>query len=194
MRHILFLCAVLIAVVSVMALANPIAWPPSGDIVPCEDLLGYDGFFDGVPGLMAVHIVLPYYSAPGSGGVSACQFSAPQPACLNAQYLSDTHVFPVTIGNSQTGVAIGFGSCEQQPIHVLTINFFYQGPANECCFLWVRPSPDVASGEIELVDCNNTLYYGKGGAAIIDPDENDCIQYVATELSTWGKVKSLYAD
>ncbi|MEJ2720563.1 MAG: hypothetical protein P8181_05410, partial [bacterium] len=60
-------------------------------------------------------------------GAIACQFSAPLPECFVGSYVSDTSVFPVTIGNSQLFVSIGYCVCLAAPIHVLTINLLVEG-------------------------------------------------------------------
>jgi hypothetical protein len=193
MRRIILATGMLILVTVVVAAANPIAWPPWGDIILCQDMDGFDGFFDATPGLISINVIVSGVSGDPGAGLTACQFAAPVSQCFNGVWLSDSQVFPVTLGDSQTGVAIGFGQCLQAPVHVLTINLFCQGPGTECCFVWAVPHPSASSGEIELVDCTETLYFGTGGAAIIQPDANQCMQYVPVQETTWGKMKSLYA-
>jgi hypothetical protein len=120
---------------------------------------------DAGPGLKSIYafvILTP--------GATATQFSAPVPACFKgATWLADQAPFPVTIGNSQTGVAIGFGSCLASPIHVLTINVFAQGLTDSCCFYQVLPDPNVPSGEVEVVDCNAVLIPATGMTSIVSP-------------------------
>ncbi len=194
MRRVILAASILILVTTALAAANPIAWPPWGDIILCEDSQGFDGFFDTTPGLITINVIVTGVSGGSGAGLTACQFAAPIGQCFNGVWLSDGQVFPVTLGDSQTGVAIGFGQCLQAPVHVLTINLFCYGPGTDCCFVWAVPHPDATSGEIELVDCAYTQYFGTGGAAIIQPDANDCIQYVPVQETSWGKVKSLYAE
>jgi hypothetical protein len=194
MRRIAIAAGTLILLTVAVVAANPIAWPPWGDIMLCQDADCYNGFIEATPGLISLHVIVMGISSEPGAGVTACQFSAPVSACFNGVFVSDTAVYPVTLGDSQTGVSIGFGVCESPPVHVLTINLFCNGPGTECCFLWARPHPDVSSGKIELVDCNQTLYYGTGGAVIIQPDNQNCLQYVPVQDTSWGKVKSLYVE
>jgi hypothetical protein len=92
---------------------------------------------------------------PASPGITAVQFAAPKPACMQGvDWLSDTPVFPVTLGNSQVGVSIGFGSCLNTPVHVLTINYYGQGLSDACCLYQVVPDPVAVEGEILLTDCS----------------------------------------
>ena len=145
--------------------------------------------WDQVPGLLTfycVHVLTPC--------ATASQFSAPMPACMTPTvYLSDGGYFGVTIGNSQTGVAIGYGTPQAAPITILSIQYFGQGLTTPCCIYPVLPDPNVPSGQIEVVDCANNLLYATGGTGIVNPN-GSCQCDVATEESTWGKVKALYSE
>jgi hypothetical protein len=104
-------------------------------------------------------------------GVTAVSFAAPMPACIaGAVYLSDTSVFPIVVGDSQTGVHIGFGVCVTSPIHVLTINLFAAGLTDSCCPYPPLPHPNAPSGEIEFVDCNANLITGRGVPSYVTKD------------------------
>lgn len=187
MKRIIAAAAVLLVVSAGHALPNPVPW--GGDLAPYGDSQAMSSFiYDTAPGLIPVYIVhLAYYT-----GMIASQFSAPRPACFQASYLSDTAVFPVTIGNSQTGVAIGYGTCQTGAVHVLTINYFGQGLTGECCFYPTLPDPNVPSGRIEAVNCDNELVYLSGGLGVINPDGRLCGTPVVP--TTWGKIKSTYSQ
>jgi hypothetical protein len=126
-----------------------------------------------------------------ASGVTAAAFSAPAPSCFSATWLSDTPEYPVTLGDTQTGVSVGYGSCLASPVHILTINFFSQGMTGECCDYLILPHPDGTSGEIEAVDCAENLLFASGGRAVINANAG-CPCGYAAEASTWGKVKTLY--
>jgi hypothetical protein len=135
----------------------------------------------------------------GSPGAVASQFSAPKPACFNVSWLSDTKVFPLTIGTSQDGVAVGYEQCMTGTFQILTINYFGSGTTPECCYYPVVPDPYVASGEVEVVDCYNQLLYRYGWAEYINSTPacqcyagHEYCYPVAVEAVTWGKIKSLY--
>jgi hypothetical protein len=167
------------------------------------------GLRDQTPGLTPYYIV--HTNTPGA---TASRFWAPKPWCSMAQYLADTAVFPVTVGNSQTGVAIGYGSCRQGPIHVLTINFFTQGLTPSCCCYFIYGDPRT-SGQVEVVDCAEHLLYATGSRGVINSTiacdcpactspgclaafyagSDGCINYpVPVQESTWGRVKQLYSE
>jgi hypothetical protein len=146
---------------------------------------------DQVPGLVAIYAV-----NINTNGTTACQFRATAPACIGTgSWLSDTAVFPVTVNNSQVGVAVGYGTCQVAPIHVLTINFFLQGTSDTCCVYPVTPDPSVPSGEIEFVDCLNNLLFGKGQSGMINAFRPECAcdQFsVPAENTSWGRIKEMY--
>ncbi|MFQ5510369.1 MAG: hypothetical protein ACE5EO_00840 [Candidatus Krumholzibacteriia bacterium] len=146
---------------------------------------------DAAPGLLSIFVVHTL-----SPGASASQFRAQTPLCMSttgAVYLSDTAVYAVTVGNSQTGVAIGYGTCVASPNHVLTINYFASGSTPLCCAFVVDADPNVPSGEVEVVDCANNLLIGAGRTNTVNgtPQNCDC-NLIPVEESTWGQVKSLY--
>ena len=186
MRKMIFLALVIVASAS-LAVAQT-----GGGIGIFSDNGGNDcNLWDNVAGLCAYYIV--HKSIPGSiPGATASQFSAPAPACLLAMWLSDTAIFPVTIGNSQAGVAIGYGGCLPLPLHVLTMNFFCQGITAPCCLYRVQPDPVIPSGQIEVSDCNFVIQFGTGLCAIVNPDASCPCWATPVEETTWGKVKAIY--
>jgi hypothetical protein len=188
MRKLLWVMGVVSALCASQSLANPIAISPGGEIDLYADNQGYNDLIN-QPGVGLVSIYVVHMWQP-AGGATACQFAAPKPACFNAQWLADTAVYPVTIGNSQIGVSIGYGTCRQYPIHVLTMMFFATGPT-DCCYYWVVPDPNEATGNVLTVDCSFEPVAVHGGATIINYAPG-C--GTAVEDKTWGQVKVLYAE
>jgi hypothetical protein len=141
-----------------------------------------------VQGLAAYYVV--HVNTPGAVG---CEYAAPKPACMTlAQYLSDTNPFPVTIGNSQTGVSIGYGTCRVAPIHVQTISYFILGPNPTCCRYFVLPHP--INGGPNMVDCQDNLLIATGGQGIVNMVHGECVCDVPVQDTTWGQVKALYTE
>jgi hypothetical protein len=143
---------------------------------------------DDAPGVVSYYIV-----HIETTGAMACQFSAPAPSCLLGSWLSDTPIFPVVIGDSQTGVAVGYGTCQSEPIHVLTVNYFVQGQSEACCRYHIRPDPLIASGQIEIADCFGELLYGIAGTGVVKPNAS-CRCNSPVQEGTWGQVKSQWED
>lgn len=174
---------------SVTVRFNPLQSYP-GWLQPASDVQGQSCYiFDDVPKLLTVHIV-----HLNTTGVTASSFASPMPPCMLATYLSDTVVFPATVGNSQIGVSVGYGACRVSPIHVLTMNYFGQGLTPPCCLYPVLPNPQSASGLVEAVDCTSTLRSIAGVYAVVNASLGcDCGVQLAVHESTWGRIKSLYA-
>lgn len=146
-------------------------------------------FEDKSPGVAAFYVV-----HVGTGGATACQYAAPKPGCLAATFLSDTNVFPVTIGGSQNGVSIGYGTCRSGPVHVQTINYFMQGLTQACCRYYVVPDPNAGSGTINIVDCATTEMAASTIRSVINPTAGCPCGEPTAEESTWGQVKNLYEE
>jgi len=200
--------ALLLAIVCVSFAAGS-AWGQAGYIGIFPDKIGSDCALRDSPIGLNLYFIVHVNTA----GAAACRFSAPKPQCSTAMWLSDTGQFPVTIGNSQTGVSVGYGVCRSSPIHVLTINFFTIGTTPPCCYYWTCPDPLADSGEIEVVDCNQNLLTTTGGAGIINSTVNcpcnwcasmACVEEiyrtssncfgVPVESATWGRVKDAYSE
>jgi hypothetical protein len=185
----LLLTAFVIAASASLALAQM-----GGGIGLNSDTQGIDcNLFDVAPGLVTIYAV--HEALPGSiTAATASQFAATNPACLLATYLSDTAVFPVTIGNSQSGVAIGYGQCLALPLTVLWINYFAAGATPPCCEHTVTADPSAPSGQVEVVDCAGILLTAVGLCAIWNPDPTCPCEATPVEETTWGHIKAVYSE
>jgi hypothetical protein len=126
--------------------------------------------------------------------VVGSQFRARKPACMNAVFLSDEYVFPLTIGESQFGIFVGYGQCKSGTVHILTIKYRSLGPTEPCCYYPVVPDPSSESGHIEVVDCVDfNIMYGTGGHGIVNANAT-CSCDVPAEETTWGRLKALYTE
>jgi hypothetical protein len=178
---------IILALVFIVLTTGRSAYGQAGAIVLAGDPQGTDcNLSDKTAGMCAFYVV-----HVGTPGALASSFSAPVPACFTGSWLSDTVVFPVTVGNSQNGISIGYGTCVPGPVHVLTMNFFCQGMSQNCCYYSVRPHPVGESGVVEAVDCYNNLLTAKGGFGIVN-STNECECGPPTRDSTWGRVKSIF--
>jgi len=95
---------------------------------------------DTAPGLLPIYVVHIV-----DAGATAIQYIAAKPACMTSTYLSDTNPFGVTIGNSQTGVSVGYGTCRSGAIHCQTISYFASGTTRRCCVYTVHCDPSAST-------------------------------------------------
>jgi hypothetical protein len=129
---------------------------------------------------------------------TAARFSAPKPACwANAIRVSDVTRWPISVGNSQTGVVVPYGVCETSTVFVMIIQYVVLAPPLQaCCPYPVLPDPAASSGQIEIADCEDNVLFAAGAAAIVNPNTTcPCVSPpVPVEATAWGRVKSLYAS
>jgi hypothetical protein len=142
---------------------------------------------DATPGLITVYVV-----HDNANSVMGAQFRAAMPACMTASFISDQSVFSVTLGDSQTGVAIGYGSCQSGPVHILSINYLVSGLTPRCCRYPVTSDPR-ASNEIIVTDCSHREMTAVGGTTPVNSD-GSCGCSDGLENATWGEIKETYKD
>ena len=137
-----------------------------------------------------------YVVHKSSQGTTGAQWSAPKPACwTNASWLSDTAVWPVVVGDSQTGMRLAYGLCQTGAYLVTTIYYFVDGTSPACCQYPLLPHPDLPSGQVEVTDCNFNIQWGVGLTSTINGDETcPCGYPVPVEKMTWGKIKALFTE
>ncbi|MEE9271617.1 MAG: hypothetical protein V3V49_15315 [Candidatus Krumholzibacteria bacterium] len=176
-----------------MLLGASLTFGQAGAIGTYADPLGLDcnvtGSIGSVLSIFVVHTLTP--------GATASRFRASAPLCMlttGSVHLSDTVVFPVTVGSSQTGVAIGYGACLAGPIHVLTINYM-SGATPFCCEYTVQADPGSVSGQIEVDLCSGQLAFGVGLTHTVNGTiACPCSVPVPVEAMSWGRVKAMYVE
>jgi hypothetical protein len=126
--------------------------------------------FDQGSGLVTAYVVHVLTS-----GASGSQFAAPMPPCMRGvTYLGEASAFPVTLGTTQTGVSIGYGSCYSGTILLLTVRFFGTGQSDPCCVYPVVSDADGGQTEIIVVDCVPSFLFSKISLGI--PANAPCLQ------------------
>ena len=165
--------------------ASPLA-AQGGHLALFSDPAGTDcGIYDTITEVKVVYVF-----HVNTLGATGSQFSAPNPACSQLTYLGDQHVFNVTLGDSQNGVAIAYGTCRTGTFLIMRINYVAEGLTEPCCYYPVLPDPREPS-DILGVDCDFELHTLSGGSAIINPNAT-CHCDVPVEDTSWGQIKSLY--
>ena len=126
--------------------------------------------------------------------VSGVRFSAPKPECFGATFISDSHPFSLTTGDSQTQVTVDYGYCHPGAvINVLSMNYLITSPTSACCL--------YAPQSVEVFDCSGGAVAALGDLEALNPGpgcsggcDNPCGTPLPTEATTWGAVKSLYTQ
>lgn len=158
----------------------------NGSIGIFADNGGTNCNISGAPGLLYV-----YFVHVNAVGATASQWAAPHPTCLTGVRVADLPPWEI-LGTTETGVAIGYGTCKTGTF-LLMSTLYYVTAAEPCCRWPVVADPNVASGKIEIADCEYELTYGTGGQGIVNATEA-CNCNVPAEDTTWGRVKSMYVE
>jgi hypothetical protein len=108
-------------------------------------------------------------------------------------HLADTNKPPATVGSSPTGVALGFavpqnGIAGSVLLHTVAILWNCSDCSVTNDKISVVPSPFNPNGKVQYTDWPNFDLFDAIGL------DSDVCATVATEESTWGKVKALYSE
>ena len=141
-------------------------------------------------GLVQVHMF-----HTGSQPARAVTFFAPTPQCWEgATWLGDVVASPFLkqgVSTHSVGIQVNYLACLQPPVYLGYMNFILSGGAQPCCAYPVLPH--IVDGAVLIIDCNFDERVGAGGSAIVNANSScRCPMPLATEESTWGRVKSLY--
>ena len=132
----------------------------------------------------------------GSGGITGVQFVAPKPACLNATWDRDVHVYDTFIGDTQTGLALVYGGdCPAGNFLICSMEFTSQGTTPDCCVYYVLPDPLAASGKYEFADCGYEVITVREGAkaGVVNQTPACSCAAIPAEDSNWGRIKAMYS-
>ena len=157
----------------------------TGDISAYADDQGNscDVAAPGGGGLVTFYIV---HKFSDGGSATGARFKATFPAGLNFVTFSTTFV---PIGNLASDLSLGYGTCNSSTISLGSVLCLNPSAVAACSYINVLAA-DNFSDPI-TTDCSFGEYKVEVGQAIVNND-GSCPCNIATETSTWGKVKSLY--
>ncbi|MEE9269973.1 MAG: hypothetical protein V3V49_06900 [Candidatus Krumholzibacteria bacterium] len=125
-------------------------------------------------------------------GATAIWFKAEFPACYAGSFIADQVPFAVSNGNSQIGLAVGYGQCLVSPILVATVVSIGLGNTLPCCAYPIVGDPFSLSGTIEVTDCAfKDIPNVPSQNGMINSDAT-CLCAVAVHETTWGQIKAIY--
>jgi len=91
------------------------------------------------------------------------------------------------------GDTVPYASCEATPHVLATVNLFNLGGSPDCASLQVVADPHTGGADVLAFDCEGATLTATGGRLVVNQTE-ECDCTVGAESTTWGKIKSLYAD
>lgn len=147
------------------------------------------------PELITMHMFLA-----GKGETAnTVSFYAPTPSCWTGatwlgDEITDEYLFLGTSHDEEYGITITFTGCRDLPVRLGSMAFWASG-SERCCTYAAYPVPFARTGHIEVVNCDITTEAIPYTSVVINPDESctcSSSSLVATEETSWGRIKSLY--
>lgn len=143
----------------------------------------------GIADVYVVHRELPFQGAVGS------VFEVAASAGFVGTWLEDISPAGLTRnGTSQSGIAVGYGGvCKFTDLLILHVRYQMQGTSTPCSFLQASPYPGFPW--IFTTTCgDDTELPVEGGRLIVNADQTCPCGTVATQPSTWARIKAMYRD
>lgn len=190
--------------VGVAGRANPAIAQLEGSMFLSEQATAWDcALLDQSPGLHTVHVIHSL-----SQGAKASRFRIAAGSGMTMTYVSEVHSFPMSQGNTQTGISVCYENCLFGDFLVASITYTGYGTSTHCSQVQVVGHP--SSGQVEAMRCNDVpvrmaiedlaVSAFSGGCACPSPrsipgtpQHFDCSP-VPVAATTWGAIKALYRD
>jgi hypothetical protein len=154
------------------------------------------------PGVRTVYVRLFF-----NIGSTAVRFRVVPGPNVTLSYLSETHMYPMTLGDSQSGISVCFGECLVGDAVVAAISYMSYGTGSNCGLLLLAPHPEAET--VEILDCdgapraawlldinvNHNTPCGCSPLRIVSgtPHAFGCAA-LSLQASTWGAIKALYRN
>ena len=140
-----------------------------------------------------------------NAGTIASRFKVEAGPGVTMTYVSESHYFPMTIGDTQSGISSCYGSCTTNNQVIASIVYATYGTSSNCSKMLVVPHPDAET--VDAIRCDGVAVatfvqdmfvrssgpcgcpnaHGFSGT----PHVFSC-QPVTLASSTWGAIKALY--
>jgi hypothetical protein len=151
---------------------------------------------DAGPGTADIYVVHRIAGSDAAAyGVVGIMFSLAPSAGFNGTWLED--IVPAgMLGNgiSPSGIAVGYISCRSVDTVVLNARYQIYGTSSTCSNLEAAPHPNNCCIITSTCTFQDFLEVD-GGRLVINADQSClCDATVATESTTWGRIKAMYRD
>ena len=128
--------------------------------------------------------------------VAAAQFAVVGDPGFTASFLSMTVPSNFLFIGTPEDLSIAYQGCLSGSFLIATLTYQGYGTSTACSHVWVRPAPtSPIPGEIAVLDeCSFHLAVGATWGPLVVNYLNQCPAWciVATEPTSWGKIKALY--
>jgi hypothetical protein len=164
--------------------------PPHIEIVRSV-AIGFCDIADAQPGLATVSVVMRFSDTPTIGAAFRIGSGGGFAGVLVSEDYPDSWY-----GNVTDGVQVGWRFCRDSrpPFELVRLTYQLDGTSAPCSFLEVLPYPGQSS--ILAQDCNGDVFPARTSGYMWINWEPSCghqwCSILATEPTTWGRVKALY--
>jgi hypothetical protein len=139
-------------------------------------------------------VLFVYYFFNGPDTGTLVRFRATKPASwTNATWAGDTSP-DIAIGSTQSDWSAAFGACLHTPVYVGKTAYVIAGAGGQTACATITAQAPLGGFEFVWVDCNFAEFPLVSGSSVaINPNAScPCQLPVATQPTSWGRVKSLY--
>jgi len=147
---------------------------------------------DQVPGLFTLYVL-----HTNMDGMVSSDFRVIESSGFHATYVNET-VPPIHVGSLQAGISVGYGACVVGPLLLGTITYAGDGTSVPCSTIDVVGNPNsVESSYAWTQSCLfDILAAPQMGSLYVNPQAGQCGPWcaLATQPTTWGRVKALYRE
>jgi hypothetical protein len=158
---------------------------------------------DTSPGIRTVYVFHTF-----NVGATASRFKIHLGTGVTMTFVSETHPFQSTVGNTQEGITVCYGGCLAGDQLLATINYMAYATSAACSQVLVVPHP--AAQTVEAMTCEgiavrtfvNDMFVETGTSGCGCPEAHgfagtaqqfDCTPTPVAH-STWGAIKALYRN
>lgn len=154
------------------------------------------------PGLRSVYVIHAF-----NAGAFASRFRVSLGSGATMSYVSETHAFATTLGDTQSGMTVCYGACVENTL-VATMTYMSYASDDNCSKVLVLPHPSAET--VEIIDCygvprvatvRDLNILAPGGICGCPTAHGfpgtaqyfDCVP-LPVENKTWGAVKALFRN
>ena len=125
-----------------------------------------------------------------SDGTTGSQYQALVPTCAGLVHLADLLNFAVSVGNTQQGLSVGYGACDNTgSVNIGSMFTQMTVPTTGCCTWSVGLHPGFPDPTAVSTTCATPIGEepAAGGSAILSVNTGVCPCNIANQESTWAR-------
>jgi hypothetical protein len=129
-------------------------------------------------------------------GMLSSRFRVVESSGFTATYVGESIATNLHFGDLHSGIDVIYDLCSAGSLLLATISYDGHGTSEPCSTVEIAEFAPSTTGQPETMDCNFGWFPAAPfGPLLVNPTDQ-CSQWcvVATEATTWGRVKALYRE